>query len=207
MDCCQSKEKSFLKRLKKAIIGKQEHVSTIEESNAHGLPKVVLIGTPNVGKSVIFNRITGAYVTVSNYPGTTVEVSRGKGIFGGKECQVIDTPGMYSFLPITEEEMVTRRLLLDEHPEVVLHVLDAKNISRMLPLTIQLIEADLPVILVINIMDEAERLGIKIDIGKLGEQLGIPVIATAAALGRGMQELNDLVAKSLVEYGLNRKVS
>lgn len=173
----------------------------------HGLPKIVLIGTPNVGKSVIFNRMTGTYVSVSNYPGTTVEVVRGRGNFGGQECQVIDTPGMYSFLPITEEEMVTRRLLLDEHPELVLHVIDAKNISRMLPLTLQLIETGLPVILVVNIMDEAHKAGIQINIAKLEQKLGIPVVATTAVCGMGIKKLHETIIQILNKYGLNQKVS
>jgi len=180
---------------------------SVDSEDLHGLPKIVLLGTPNVGKSALFNRMTGVYVTVSNYPGTTVEVSRGRGTFGGQECQVIDTPGMYSFLPITEEEMVTRRLLLDEHPELVLHVADAKNIPRMLPLTLQLIEAGLPAILVVNIMDEAERSGIRIDIAKLKQKLGIPVVATAAARGRGIEELNEIITQALHRYGLKQKVS
>src|SRR5512138_1266864 len=81
--------------------------------------KVALVGNPNVGKSVLFNALTGAYVTVSNYPGTTVEVSRGKGRFQGVEAGVIDTPGMYRLLPITEEERVARDILLAERPAVV----------------------------------------------------------------------------------------
>ncbi|MCX7771454.1 MAG: 50S ribosome-binding GTPase, partial [Proteobacteria bacterium] len=85
--------------------------------------------------------MTGAYVTVSNYPGTTVEVSRGWYSIDGMKLEIIDTPGMYSMLPISEEERVTRTLLIEEKPELVLHVVDAKNLGRMLPLTLQLIEA------------------------------------------------------------------
>ena len=98
----------------------------------HGLRKIIQLGCPNVGKSVFFNRLTGAYVTVSNYPGITVEVSRGKGKIGDEFFEVVDTPGMYSLLPITEEEAVSRRLLLREHPEAVIHVVDAKNMQRIL---------------------------------------------------------------------------
>lgn len=165
--------------------------------------KIALVGTPNVGKSVIFNKLTGKYVTVSNYPGTTVEISRGKGYIGNQECEIIDTPGMYSLMPITEEERVARQLLLEEKPDVVLHVVDAKNIKRMLPFTLQLIEAGLPVILVLNIMDEAERLGIKIDARRLSQRLGIPVVATAAALNEGIDELKREVLSfvSCIEAG------
>ncbi|WP_066502123.1 FeoB small GTPase domain-containing protein [Abyssisolibacter fermentans] len=163
--------------------------------DTEGLEKIVLVGNPNVGKSVIFNKLTGAYVTVSNYPGTTVEVSRGKGKIGNKQYEIIDTPGMYSLLCITEEEKVTRDLLLRESPKAVIHVIDAKNIQRMLPLTIQLLEADLPVILVLNIMDEAEKLGLKIDIDKLEQELNMPVISTIAALNKGVDLLKERVDK------------
>jgi ferrous iron transport protein B len=114
--------------------------------------KIAIVGSPNVGKSVLFNNLTGSYAAVSNYPGTTVEVSRGKAKFGEEEFEVIDTPGMYSLLPITEEERVARSILLDEQPAAILHVIDARNLERMLPLTLQLLEAGLPAILVLNIM-------------------------------------------------------
>lgn len=156
-----------------------------------GLRKIVLVGSPNVGKSVVFGNLTGKYVTVSNYPGTTVEVTRGKGRLESKEFEVIDTPGMYSLLPITEEEHVARSILLEEKPDVVLQVADAKNIERMLHLTLQLIEAELPVILDLNLMDEAERLGMKIDLNLLEQELGIPVVATVATENRGMDVLRD----------------
>ena len=136
--------------------------------------KIAIVGSPNVGKSVLFNNLTGSYATVSNYPGTTVEVSRGKGKIGDEEFEVIDTPGMYSLLPITEEERVARSILLDEQPAVILHMIDAKNLERMLTLTLQLLEAGLPVILVLNIMDEAQKAGIRIDSRHLEKELGIP---------------------------------
>jgi len=140
--------------------------------------KLILVGNPNVGKNVIFNNITGTYVVVSNYPGTTVDISRGKEIIGKKTVEVIDTPGMYSLLPITEEERIGRSIVLNERPDVILHVVDAKNLERMLSFTLQLIEAGLPIILVLNIMDEAEKIGIQIDIDKLEDKLGIPVVPT-----------------------------
>jgi ferrous iron transport protein B len=158
--------------------------------------KLVLVGTPNVGKSVIFNLLTGSYVTVSNYPGTTVEVTRGTAKYNQQIYEVIDTPGMYSLLPITEEERVTRTLLLQEKPDVVVHVVDAKNLERMLPLTLQLLEAGLPVILAVNMMDEADAIGRQIDLDKLSEILGIPVVGTAAALNRGIEQLK----RAVIEY-------
>ena len=164
-----------------------------------GIPLVTIVGSPNVGKSVLFNTLTGVYVTVSNYPGTTVEVTRGKSRQAGIEFGVMDTPGMYSLLPITEEERVARRILLEERPSLVIHVIDAKNIERMLPMTLQLIEADLPVMLVVNLLDEAENLGLALDLGALGQALNIPVIGTALALGRG----TDALKQAITDY-LNR---
>ena len=158
--------------------------------------KVAIVGNPNVGKSVIFNRLTGAYVTVSNYPGTTVNVSRGKAKIEGEEFEIVDTPGMYSLMPITEEERVARSILLEEKPEVVLHVVDAKNLERMLPFTLQLIEAKLPVILELNMMDETKAAGIEVDIKQLEQELGIPVAATVATTGQGIKALR----RTLVEY-------
>jgi ferrous iron transport protein B len=156
--------------------------------------KIILVGNPNVGKSVVFNTMTGSYTTVSNYPGTSVEVSRGQCQIGNEDYQVLDTPGMYSLLPITEEEKVARRILLEESPYLVLHVVDARNLERMLPMTLQLIEAGLPVMLLVNIMDEAERVGMQIDIDLLQEKLQIPVVG--AAMGRskrGLWELRDAI--------------
>lgn len=155
--------------------------------------KVVLVGNPNVGKSVLFNALTGAYVTVSNYPGTSVEVARGSATINGQQWQVIDTPGMYSIHTITEEERVAREIILHETPDVVIHVLDARNLERMLAMTIQLIEAGLPVILVVNILDEAERMGLAIDLKLLQQKLGIPVIGAATARKRGIDEIRTAI--------------
>ncbi|GBD95208.1 MAG TPA: ferrous iron transport protein B [Nitrospirae bacterium] len=179
-------------------LGKKEescrcHGNTGEKTE--GLQKVVLVGSPNVGKSVVFGYLTGRYVTVSNYPGTTVDVTRGKGKLGDKEFEIIDTPGMYSLLPITEEERVARSILLDENPAVVVQVVDAKNIERMLHMTLQLMEAEAPLVLVLNLMDEAERLGMKVDTGQLERELGIPVVATVATEGRGMDLLKEAVIR------------
>jgi len=156
--------------------------------------KIVLVGCPNVGKSVVFNTLTGSYTTVSNYPGTSVEVSRGHCQIGNENFLVLDTPGMYALLPITEEERVARRILLEESPQVVLHVVDARNLERMLPMTLQLIEAGLPVMLLVNIMDEAERIGMQIDIPLLQEKLQIPVLSGAIGRGkRGLAELREAI--------------
>ncbi len=171
---------------------------------------VALVGNPNVGKSVLFNVLTGAYVTVSNYPGTSVEVSRGVATIEGQQFEIIDTPGMYSILTMTEEERVAREILLKESPDIVIHVLDARNLERMLAMTLQLIEAELPVILVVNIMDEAERMGLKIDIPLLSSKLGIPVIGAAAAKKRGIQEIRRNIAnfhqEGNVRFAYNKRL-
>lgn len=157
------------------------------------LKKAAIVGSPNVGKSVLFNALSKQYVAVSNYPGTTVEVSRGTLKLGDTELTIIDTPGMYSLSPITEEERVARKILITERPDLVIHVVDAKNLERMLPLTLQLIEASLPTVLVLNIMDEAEKEGIRIDIKQLSAELGIPVVATVSTSGRGIPDLKDII--------------
>ena len=155
--------------------------------------KLIVVGNPNVGKSVVFNRLTGRYVVVSNYPGTTVEISRGKTRIHDLWFEIVDTPGMYSLRPISDEERVGRELLLLETADAVLHVLDAKNLERMLPFTLQLIEAGYPVILALNMMDEARNLGVKIDTARLRNILGIPVVETIALTGQGIDELRNTI--------------
>jgi len=159
--------------------------------------KIAIVGSPNVGKSVIFNNLTKTYVTVSNYPGTTIEVSRGNAKISDRDFIVIDTPGMYSLTPITEEEQVARSILIEERPDIVLHVIDAKNLERMLVLTLQLIEAGLPVMVDLNIMDEAENKGLNIDIKQLENELKIPVVATVSTTGKGMAILRGRIEQYL----------
>ncbi|MBC8015894.1 MAG: ferrous iron transport protein B [Sporomusaceae bacterium] len=159
------------------------------------MAKVVLVGSPNVGKSVIFNYLTGQYVTVSNYPGTTVDIARGHCKINGKIYEVIDTPGIYSLISITEEERVTRQLLCQEKADIIIHVIDGKNIHRMLPLTLQLIEAGFPIILIINLMDEAKDCGIFINTVLLAKMLGITVIGTSAIKKIGLGNLKQAIGQ------------
>ncbi|HHX73414.1 MAG TPA: ferrous iron transport protein B [Firmicutes bacterium] len=160
---------------------------------------VALVGNPNVGKSVLFYHLTGNYAVVSNYPGTTVEVSQGRANLSGRTCIVYDTPGMYSFSPASEEEAVTRRLLWEVRPDLVVHVADAKNLPRMLPLTLELLAAGFTVILVLNMMDEAEKLGVRIRRAELSRRLGIPVLEAAFARGRGLTALRREMALCLLK--------
>lgn len=166
---------------------------------ADGLPVMAIVGQPNVGKSLLFNRLTGAYVTVSNYPGTTVEVARGHVRLPccAGSLNVVDTPGMFDLMPTSEDERVTRRILFEEGPCLILNVIDAKNLTRMLPLTLQLIEAGLPVILDLNMMDEAELSGLSIDLTGLERALGIPVVSTVGINGKGLDILKDRISNSV----------
>jgi ferrous iron transport protein B len=157
---------------------------------------VALVGSPNVGKSALFNRLTSSYATVSNFPGTSVEVARGHTRVEGRALEVLDTPGIYSLLPTTEEERVTQRLVLDGTPDVLVHVVDAKNLERMLPLTVQLAELGRPVVLALNMMDEAERLGVRLDVALLQERLGIEVVPVVAVSGKGMAELRAALGRA-----------
>ncbi len=154
---------------------------------------IMLVGAPNVGKSMIFNYLTGMYVTVSNYPGTTVDVSRGKLVLDGLSYEVIDTPGIYSFIPMTDEERVTRMLLCDGRPKLIIHIIDAKHIQRMLHLTVDLLDGGFPVIIDLNMMDEAEKLGMEFDHRKLSEAMNVPVIKTSAVNQNGLEQLKTAI--------------
>lgn len=145
--------------------------------------KLVLAGNPNVGKSVFFNKMTGLYVDVSNYPGTTVDISSGK--FMG--YTVMDTPGVYGVSSFNEEEIVARDVILNA--DLVLNVVDAVHLDRDLFLTKQLIDMGKPIIVALNMMDEVKRNGLEIDIKKLEKVLGVPVIPTVAAKGTGVDEV------------------
>lgn len=154
---------------------------------------VALVGNPNVGKSVIFNALTGARAAVSNYPGTTVSVSKGTAHIGDIAVELIDTPGMYSLLPISEEEQVARDVLFEAKPRVTIHVIDARNLERMLSFTFQLLESGLDLILALNMMDEAGAAGLRIDLEILADTLGIPVIPMVAVKGRGIDSLKEVI--------------
>lgn len=151
--------------------------------------KIALVGNPNVGKSVIFGFFTGRYVTVSNFPGTTVEVSRGNLSLEGQEVMLIDTPGVNSLVPMSEDEQVTRDILLNEDIHSVIQVADTKNLRRALLISFQLAEMDLPFLLNLNMEDEALDRGIEIDKQKLSELLGVPVLSTIAIQKKGFREL------------------
>jgi ferrous iron transport protein B len=165
---------------------------------AHPL-KIALVGNPNVGKSVVFGRLTGRYATVSNYPGTTVSIARGCALVGAEVCDIIDTPGVNALEGVlSEDERVTQSLLCGNGAELVVQVADARNLRRALLLTSQIADTTLPMILVLNMVDEAHARGITIDAAGLSEYLGIPVIEAVAPEGRGIAELREALPSSSI---------
>lgn len=155
---------------------------------ANGRRVIALIGHHNVGKSALFQRLTGRRVTVSNYPGTTVEVTRGL-ISSMKDTVLLDTPGILTFPSHSEDERATSRALLEQPLQAILQVGDAKNLSRTLLLTLQLAELGLPLVLALNMADEAAARGVRVDATALQGELALPVIPTIAVRGRGLGEL------------------
>lgn len=164
---------------------------------------IALIGHPNVGKSVIFQRLTGQQVAVANYPGTTVEVARGTAR-NLVDTSLVDTPGIITLPSHTEDERVTARLLLEEPIKAILQVGDAKNLRRTLLLSIQLAEMGLPLILALNMMDEAKARGVQFNHTALSAHLDLPIIPTTAVRGEGVEELtNALNNTSTPQFRLN----
>lgn len=157
--------------------------------------KIILVGNPNVGKSVIFGYLTGHYVTVSNYPGTTVELTHGR-LLSDRSTLVIDTPGVNNLIPSSEDEVVTRDILLDSPQAQVIQVGDSRNLDRTLLLSLQLKEMGIPFILCLNMSDEARERGILIDEQTLSDILQVPVIKTVAIQRIGLQKLIPLLAET-----------
>ena len=152
-------------------------------------PPVLLVGNPNVGKSVLFRNLTDQYVTVSNFPGTTVEVVRARTRLGGTVRDVVDCPGLNDLVPHTDDARVTRELI-DLHPDAtVIQVADAKNLRRALLITLQLADLGRPMVLVLNMFDELEARGGRIDIDRLSAILGVPVTRTVAPRDEGTDRL------------------
>ncbi len=157
---------------------------------------IILVGNPNVGKSVLFGALTGKYVTVSNYPGTTVEVTRGSAVLAGRHWHVMDTPGTNNLTPMSEDEQATRDILLQERDYVCLQVCDAKNLRRGLLLAAQLAEAQVPFTLALNMSDEAAGRGIRIDHQRLSDLLGVDVVPTVAVQRVGVATLAERLAEA-----------
>jgi len=151
------------------------------------IEKILLVGNPNVGKSAIFSRLTGAKVIISNYPGTTVEFTQGKMKFGEESAMIIDVPGTYTLEPTCKAEEVAVQML--KEGDLVINIVDATNLERNLYLTLQLLEKDKPVIVALNMWDDTKHRGIYIDVKKLEEHLGVPVVPTCGLTGEGIKEL------------------
>jgi ferrous iron transport protein B len=180
--------------------------------------KVAIVGNPNVGKSALFNQLTNAYSLVANFPHTTISVSRADVVIGGEKFEIIDTPGIMSLNIQSEDGLVTRDILLQEHPELIILCLDATNMKRSLLLASQIFELNVPLVICLNFIDEARQKGIAIDRKKLKQMLGVPVVETVASEGRGIKELvrqlpqaavptSQVRYKALIERGKERIAS
>ena len=151
--------------------------------------RIALVGQPNAGKSTLFNALVGYRAVASNFPGTTVELLRGKGLVGGRPVEIVDLPGTYSLLAGDRAEQVARDFLTSGEVDAVVNVVDASLLGRSLELTLELAELGLPLVVCLNMMDEAQHKGISIDSDALAELLGVPVVETVAARGIGLKRL------------------
>lgn len=158
--------------------------------------KVILVGHPNVGKSAVFTHLTGRYVAVSNYPGTTVDIFRGRTSINGQVYEVLDTPGINSLFGNSEGERVTLEVLRREKPDLIVQVADGKNLRRTLLLTAQLTRLNLPMLLNLNMKDERKEKGIQVKCEKLSERLGIPVVETVATQAEGLEMMRQSLESS-----------
>jgi ferrous iron transport protein B len=178
--------------------GREPDIQPLLKLRARPL-RIALVGNPNVGKSVVFGRLTGRYATVSNYPGTTVAVTRGRALVGAEVCDVIDTPGVNTFEgAISEDEHITRTIVANGQSDLIVQLADARNLRRALVITSQLAAFQKPVVLVLNMMDEARSRGVHVDAAGLSLELGIPVVEMVATEGRGLPELRAALSAATV---------
>src|SRR4030042_3918058 len=157
--------------------------------------KILLVGSPNVGKSVIFSRLTGVHVISSNSPGTTVGYTQGVMKLGNRQAEIIDVPGTYTLEPTCEAERIALQMM--QTGDVVVNVVDATNLERNLYLTLQLLESSVPVGVALNLWDDTKHRGIGIDLDKLRGLLGVPVIPTVAVSGEGIKDLASIIPKAV----------
>ncbi|MBI4445294.1 MAG: ferrous iron transport protein B [Acidobacteria bacterium] len=158
---------------------------------ALGLRKVALVGHPNAGKSAIFSHLTARYAAVSNYPGTTVDIFRGRTTVKGQPYEILDTPGINGLEARSEDERVTLDILQKDRPDLIVQVADGKNLRRTLYLTARLAELKIPLLLDLNMKDESQRKGISVDVETLSRCIGVPVVETVGTTGQGLQQIRD----------------
>ena len=156
---------------------------------------IALAGNPNSGKTTVFNNLTGARQHVGNWPGVTVEKKEGSCSFRGYSIKVVDLPGVYSLTAYSPDEVVARNFIIDENPDVVVDIVDASNLERNLYLAIQIMEMGTPLIIALNMMDEAESRRYKIDIEAIAKEMGVSVIPMVANRNRGTDELLEEIVK------------
>ncbi len=167
---------------------KADHGSDLPGQHGRVL-KLALAGNPNCGKTTLFNALTGSNQYVGNWPGVTVEKKEGKTQVDGNPVTVVDLPGIYSLSPYSMEEIVARKFIVDEHPDVIINIVDATNIERNLYLTVQLLELERPLVIALNFMDEARARGDRLNCEMLARILGVPVIPIVARTGENLEEL------------------
>lgn len=185
--------------------GRTAHTNTVDDAcepsqhvgpnEKHKVINVALIGNPNCGKTSLFNVASGAREHVGNYSGVTVDAKKGSFTYKGYRFNIVDLPGTYSLASYSPEELYVRRYLRDETPDVIINVVDGSNLERNLYLTTELIDMDRSMVIALNMYDELERDGTKLDYRTLGEMIGVPIIPTAAKSGRGIHELFDTVIR------------
>lgn len=167
---------------------------------------VAIIGNPNVGKTELFNRLTGMRQHVGNWPGVTVERKTGECRYKGEEMEIVDLPGSYSLTAHAIDELIAREYIVEEKPDVVIDIVDGTNLERNLYLTLLLLELEANVVVALNQWDMVKKRGIDIDVKKLSELLGVPIVTTVATTGEGVEELKAVVMKVAKERAKRRKI-
>jgi len=168
--------------------------------------RVALIGNPNVGKTELFNRLTGLKQHVGNWPGVTVEKKTGKCTYSGEEIEIVDLPGTYSLTAHAIDELIARDYIVEEKPDVVINIVDGTNLERNLYLTLLLLELDANVVVALNQWDMVKERGTEIEVEKLSDFIGVPVVPTVAPTGEGVEKLKEVVMKAAKEKETRRKI-
>lgn len=167
---------------------------------------IALAGNPNAGKTTIYNALTGARQHIGNYPGVTVEKKESSITYNGKNLKIIDLPGTYSLTAYSVEEVVARNVIINEKPDVVVDIIDSSNLERNLYLAVQLMELRIPLVFVFNMKDMAQEMGIKINVAKLSQLLGVPIIETVGSKGDGVKNILDEAIKVAQSNSINYPV-